>query len=238
MAARGSNGATRIRTKIGVMGSASGPTITNARSIQLSRELGQAVAKAGCILVNGACPGLPDHAAEAAKKAGGFVIGVSPAFSRREHLETYRSPLGWYDVILYTGLGLMERDITNIRSSDAIIVVGGGVGTLNEFTVAFEEKKVIGVLSGSGGVSDHIPAILKMCDRNVAPERLLFDSDPRRLVSQVLRALGCYEGPKHETEVGGERDREKGKAGQAKKDRAKTRLQKEKGRHDLELLKD
>lgn len=225
-----------MRVKIGVMGSASGPTLANERSVRLASDLGHWIAKAGCILVNGACPGLPDHAASAAKKAGGFVLGVSPAFSRREHLETYRSPLECYDVILYTGLGLMERDITNIRSSDAIIVVGGGVGTLNEFTVAFEEKKVVGVLTGSGGVSDHVPAILKMCDRGVAEDRLLFDSDPKRLVSLVLRALETYEGPKHESQVGGEKEREA--ASQVKKDKARLRLQKEKAVHDLEKLND
>ena len=225
-----------MRVKIGVMGSASGPTLENERSVQLARDLGHWIAKAGCILVNGACPGLPDLAACSAKKAGGFVMGVSPAFSRREHLETYRSPIDWYDVILYTGLGLMERDITNIRSSDAIIVVGGGVGTLNEFTVAFEEKKVVGVLTGSGGVSDHVPAILKMCDRGVAEDRLLFDSDPKRLVSLVLRALETYEGPKHESQVGGEKEREA--ASQVKKDKARLRFQKEKAIHDLEKLND
>lgn len=231
-------GGNSMRVKIGVMGSASGPTIANERSVRLAREIGHWIAKAGCILVNGACPGLPDHAAASAKKAGGFVIGVSPAFSRREHLETYRSPLDYYDVILYTGLGLMERDITNIRSSDAVIVVGGGVGTLNEFTVAFEEKKVVGVLTGSGGVSDHIPAILKMCDRNVAEDRLLFDSDPQRLISLVLRALKTYEGPKHESQVGGEKEREREGASQVKKDKAKLTFQKEKAVHDLEKLND
>lgn len=227
-----------MRVKIGVMGSASGPTVTNKRSIQLARELGYWIAKAGCILVNGACPGLPDHAAAAAKKAGGFVLGISPAFSRREHVETYRSPLDWYDVVLYTGLGLMERDITNIRSSDAVILVGGGVGTLNEFTVAFEEKKVVGVLTGSGGISDHIPAVLKMCDRTVAEDRLLFDSDPKRLVRLVLRALSTYEGPKHESQVGGEKEREAEAASQRKKDKAKLDLQRVKGKHDLEKLND
>ena len=133
-----------MKIKIGVMGSASGPTTKSPEAIKKARALGRAIARHQCILITGACPGLPGRAAEGAKHAGGFVFGISPAFSRREHLEIYGSPVAHYDMILYSGMGLMERDIINIRSSDAIALVGGGVGTLNEFTVAYEEKKPIG----------------------------------------------------------------------------------------------
>ncbi|MCK4818959.1 LOG family protein, partial [bacterium] len=154
-----------MKLRIGIMGSAQGPTIENQENIRKSIELGHYIAKADCILVNGACPGLPDEAAFGAHKAGGLVMGVSPAFSEKEHIEHYKSPKEYYDIILYTGMGLMERDIINIRSNDAIILLGGGVGTLNEFTVAYDEGKVIGVLEGSGGVSNHIEDILKICNR-------------------------------------------------------------------------
>ncbi len=61
-----------MKTKIGVMGSASGPTIRNARALQKAYELGISIATRNCILITGACPGLPDKAAEGAKRAGGF----------------------------------------------------------------------------------------------------------------------------------------------------------------------
>lgn len=177
-----------MKLKIGVMGSASGPTIESQETIRKAIEVGHHIAQAGCILVTGACPGLPDQAAFGAHQAGGFVIGVSPAFSMKEHTERYKSPSDYYDVLLYTGMGLMERDILNIRSSDAIIIVGGGIGSLNEFTVAYDEGKVIGILTESGGLSNHIPEILKMCDREMN-ERIISCSDPKTLVQNVIRTI-------------------------------------------------
>lgn len=173
------------------MGSAQGPVITQKENIKKAEKLGIEIANANCILVNGACPGLPDDAARGAKKVGGFVLGISPAFSLRAHREKYLSPDENYDLILFTGLGLMERDIVNIRSSDAIIIVGGGIGTLNEFTVAYEEGKVIGVLKETGGISDNITDILKMAHRDDPKEmeKLVFESDPKKLVATVLKKL-------------------------------------------------
>ncbi|MCD5383089.1 hypothetical protein LR002_03125 [Candidatus Gracilibacteria bacterium] len=178
----------RQKTKIGVMGSAQGPTTGRNEGILKSQELGKWIAKLDCILVNGACPGLPNEAAIGAKENGGFVVGISPAFSEQEHIEIYKSPSSEYDIILYTGQGLMGRDVTNIRSSDAICLVGGGVGTLNEFVVAYDEQKLVGVLTGTGGVADNLPEILKICNREVT-NRIIFESDPKTLVEKMVLAL-------------------------------------------------
>ena len=195
-----------LRIKIGVMGSASGPTIKDAGALERAFRLGGAIARRDVILITGACPGLPDKAAEGAKAAGGFVLGISPAFSLREHLEIYGSPIDHYDMILYSGLGLMERDIINIRSSDAIALVGGGMGSLNEFTVAYEEKKPIGVLTGTGGLSDHVPEILSFLHRHNDPERVLYDANPARLIARLLAVVARTEPPFRESDVGGEKE--------------------------------
>ena len=188
-----------MKYKIGVMGSAQGPTIKVQENIRKAIAVGQEIAEAGCILVTGACPGLPDEAAFGARNKGGLTMGVSPAFSEKEHVEIYHSPTDNFDIIIYTGMGLMERDLINIRSSDAIIILGGGVGTLNEFTVAYDDGKVVGVLTGSGGVSDHIDEILKICDREVT-EGVIFDSDPKALVEKVVTYLKQHPGPTLEDE--------------------------------------
>ena len=174
-----------MKYRIGVMGSAQGPTIRVQENITKAIKIGQEIARADCILVTGACPGLPDEAAFGAKNAGGMTMGVSPAFSQKEHTERYKSPEENYDIILYTGMGLMERDLINIRSSDAIVILGGGVGTLNEFTVAFDEEKIVGVLTGTGGVSDHIDEVLKICDRKME-DFVVFDDDPKKLIAKVV----------------------------------------------------
>ena len=175
-----------MKYRIGVMGSAQGPTIKVQENIKKAIMIGQEIARADCILVNGACPGLPDEAAFGAKNVGGLTMGISPAFSEEEHTKMYKSPNDNYDIILYTGMGLMERDLINIRSSDAIVILGGGVGTLNEFTVAFDDQKVVGVLTGTGGVSDHIDRILEICDREME-DYVIFDSDPKELVKKFSK---------------------------------------------------
>lgn len=178
-----------MKIKIGIMGSAQGPAIMQESNKQKAHMVGKAIAEADGIVVNGACFGLPHEAAIGAKENGGFVIGVSPAFSLKEHVERYKSPdEQYYDVLLFTGMGLMERDILNIRSSDAIIVIGGGIGTLNEFTVAFDEGRYIGVLTGTDGISSHIPDIVKKCHRELG-DRIIFDDDPKKLVQRLTKLV-------------------------------------------------
>lgn len=176
------------KIKIWVMWSAQWPTIWRSDWIIKSQEVWKWIAKLDCILINWACPGLPNEAAIWAKEAWWFVIGISPAFSEYEHVETYRSPLSAYDVVMYTWKWLLERDITNIRSSDAIITVWWWVWTLNEFIVAYDELKIVWVLTWTWWTSDNIPKILKMCNREVT-NRIIFDSDPKTLVEKVVLAL-------------------------------------------------
>ena len=186
-----------MRLKIGVMGSASGDAIETKEYMEKSRQVGRWIARKDCILVNGACPGLPHAAAEGAKEENGFVLGVSPAFSRHEHVKEYKSPFGVYDVLLYTGMGFMERDIMNIRSSDGIIFLGGGIGTLNEFTIAYEEGKPLGVLLNSGGVSNHLEQIVRWCGREIH-DNMVFSDDPQELVQKLIYLIHEYPSPIHE----------------------------------------
>ena len=174
--------------KIGVMGSAQGPSIIQKENTALALRIGEAIATKEHILLNGACPGLPNDAAIGAKRAGGFVMGVSPAFSRKEHIDKYNSPIDPYDMILYSGMGLMQRDLLNIRCSDAIIVLGGGMGTLNEFSIAFDEGRYVGVLTSTEGISKHIKEIIKQCNREEGG-RVFYHDDPEELVNMIIHAL-------------------------------------------------
>jgi len=151
-------------------------------------DLGAALAKHDCILVTGATTGLPDLVARAFRKQGGFALGISPAENRAEHLDRYGLPEEGADVIIYTGFGYKGRNVINIRSADIVIIFGGATGTLNEFTIAYDEGKIIGVLEGSGGVADHIREIIDFCNK---PTRgaVLFDDEPARLIQRCLAAL-------------------------------------------------
>jgi uncharacterized protein (TIGR00725 family) len=171
--------------KIGVMGGATG-RISRAH-LNKAHELGRAIAQSGCVLITGACPGLPLAAACGAKQAGGTVVGISPGLSLDEHVYKYDSPAEFHDVLIFTGSGLMGREVVNIRSSDIVVIVGGRSGTLGELAIAYDEGKLIGVLTGTGGISDLVADILTACAKGTGAE-VLYDAAPRQLVMRLLRA--------------------------------------------------
>jgi uncharacterized protein (TIGR00725 family) len=177
--------------KIGVMGSASGPQVEDPIAIEKAKKLGEEIGKRGYIFINGACPGLPDVSRKAAQAAGAFTLGVSPAFSEYEHVNEYLSPHD-HDMIIYTGMGFMERDIINIRSSDAVVIIGGGIGTLNEFTIAYDEGRPIGIITNSGGISNHVEYIVKeLCLREMPPN-IVMDDDPAGLLDKLEVAINAF----------------------------------------------
>lgn len=179
------------RLKIGVMGSASGPQTTDPVAREKARLVGEEIGKRGHIFINGACPGLPNDALVGCKAAGGFTIGISPAFSEYQHVHEYQSPHD-HDMIMFTGMGFMERDIINIRSADGVVIIGGGIGTLNELTIAYDEGRPIGVVTNSGGISNSIPHIIEeLCKRQVPPN-MVFDDDPSALLTKLEIAIRAF----------------------------------------------
>jgi hypothetical protein len=174
---------TEVQVRIGVMGSAGGDTTPDV--VAVCRRLGGVIAERGCCLLTGACPGLPHDAVLGAKAAGGHVVGISPAATLREHVEAHASPYREYDVLILTGMGLMGRELINIHSSDIVIVVGGRSGTLGEFAIAFEHGKLIGVLTGSGGITAALPALEASLDKRTGAE-VMYESDPMVLVDRLV----------------------------------------------------
>lgn len=169
--------------KIGVMGSAD--EVIPDEHLSLAEQLGEAIARSGCVLITGGCPGLPLAAARGAKLAGGTVIGISPGLSLEEHVFKFESPTVHHDVLIFTGSGLMGREVVNIRSSDIVVIIGGSSGTLGELAIAYDEGKLIGALTGIGGISDMAELILAACNK-VTGARVLYDGDPHMLIERLL----------------------------------------------------
>lgn len=175
-----------LKYKICVSGAAeTGHCASNA--LDKAKELGKEVALHGGVLVNGATTGFPFWAAMGAKEEGGFCIGISPAGSEREHVEGYELPVDYMDIIIYTGFGYSGRNLLLTRSSDAVIIGCGRWGTMNEFTIALEDGKPIGVLENSGGSTEMIPQIMEKSHRG--PGNIVYDSDPKKLVEKVLELV-------------------------------------------------
>jgi len=173
-----------LRFTIGVAGSAAGNITEKLK--KSAYVVGQEIARAGAILVTGACTGLSFEAARGAKTKGGLVIGVSPAGTKKEHQETYQFPINYFDLIIYTGFGLKGRNVVWVRSCDAVICIAGRIGTLNEFTIAYDEEKPIGILQ-PGGVSELIPEIIKVAKKGKT--KIVYETDPKKLVIKLLKNL-------------------------------------------------
>ncbi len=175
-----------LKYKICVSGAAE-TDICSGDAVIKAGKLGGLVAKHGMILVTGATTGIPYWAAKGAKEAGGIVIGLSPAASKVAHTKSYHLPTDYHDLIIYTGFDYAGRNLLLTRSSDAIITICGRMGTLNEFTIGFEDQKPLGVLIGTGGISDMIEEIIKKAHKGGG--KVVFDSDPETLLDKVVALI-------------------------------------------------
>lgn len=156
-------------------------------SLDQAKALGREAATHNAILVTGATTGFPLWAAMGARDAGGTVIGFSPAASLREHTEVYRLPDEHTDMLVYTGFGHAGKDLLMVRSADAVLFGCGNVPTVNEFTIALQEKKVIGILQGDWHTDELLAEILKQAETK--ENAVIFDTDPRRLIEQVIKKV-------------------------------------------------
>ncbi len=176
----------KTKYKIGVSGAAeTGHCAIDA--LEKAEEIGREIAKAGMTLITGATTGIPYWAAKGAKEEDGYVIGYSPAASEIAHIKSYQLPLDYHDNIVYTGFNYAGRNLLLIRACDAIITICGRMGTLNEFTIAFEDDKPVGVLEGTGGTADLIRDLIAKSHRG--PGKVVFSNDPKELLKMVTKLI-------------------------------------------------
>ena len=169
--------------KIGISGAAE-TGHCGVDALDKAKELGREIVRQGAILVTGATTGFPLWVAMGAKELNGVSIGFSPAASEREHVEVYKLPLDYLDLIIYTGFGYPGRDLLMTRSVDAVICGCGRVGTIHEFTVAFEDGKPIGVFEGPWETGDELKDIIAKGHRPNA--KIVVGDNPKKLVADVI----------------------------------------------------
>src|SRR5512145_2093274 len=172
-----------MRIKLGVMGSAapeSSRLETGSTLVEKAERLGRAIAAKDVVLFTGATTGLVYVVGKTAHDAGGFHVGISPASNEVEHVERYKLPIDACDAIVYTGFGLKGRNVVLVRSCDIVIFISGGMGSLNEFTLAHDEERIIGCYLGTGVVADESRYLLERFStrKNL---QLVVQSDPARL---------------------------------------------------------
>ncbi len=157
-----------------------------------AKELGKEIIRQGAILMTGATTGFPLWAAIGAKEEKGMSIGFSPAATEKEHIMIYRLPLEALDVVVYTGFGYPGRDLILTRSTDAIIIGPGRIGTIHEFVIGYEDHKPVGILQGDWDTDEVIKNIMDKSHRQ--NDQVIFDDDPKRLVQRIVEMVKKVKG--------------------------------------------
>ena len=70
---------------------------------------------------------------------------------------------------------------------DAMIIGPGRIGTLNEFSVSFEDRRPIGVLEGSWKTDEFLREVIDAAHR--PNDFVVFDSDPKALVERLIQMV-------------------------------------------------
>lgn len=149
-------------------------------ALAAAEEVGRVLARRGAVVVSGGLSGVMEAVSRGAKSEGGLVIGMLPGFDKREANE-------YVDIAITTGMGWMRNTLC-VRASDAVIMVSGAIGTLNELTVAYQEKPTV-ILEGTGGWADRIRDVAykgKHLDES-GSATLHFASTPEEAVDLALR---------------------------------------------------
>ncbi|MGB0925166.1 MAG: hypothetical protein ACPGTS_00480 [Minisyncoccia bacterium] len=155
-------------------------------ALEKAQILGEKIAGHNCVLNIPASTGFPFWVAKGARNVDGTVVGFSPAANEHEHVHTYDLPTKYMDIIIYSGFGYAGADLLQSRSSDAIIFGYGGVETIHEFWVAFQENKPIGILKGDWDTDEVLYSILKN-NEEFDHDRVIFDEDPNRLIERLIK---------------------------------------------------
>ncbi len=118
-----------------------GASSATEEEFKTAEEVGREVAKRGAVLICGGLGGVMEAAAKGAREAGGLTVGILPG-EDTEEMNPY------IDIPIVTGLGYARNTLV-AYSGDAVIAVGGKLGTLSEIAYALMKyKPVVGISTG------------------------------------------------------------------------------------------
>src|SRR6266446_5024827 len=179
-----------MKTIVGVMGSGLDPLSGSANNIVSAKAeaLGRTIAGKDVILFTGATTGIIYRVGKTAHDTGALHVGVSPAGNLREHMQRYQLPSDACDILIYTGFGLKGRNVVLVRSCDILLFIAGAMGSLNEFTIAHDEGKVIGCLTETGGVADEVEYLLEKFSKPTGAQVFLH-TEPEQLLAACLESM-------------------------------------------------
>jgi predicted Rossmann-fold nucleotide-binding protein len=187
-----------MKYKLGVFGSSAGDT---GKVLPRAQELGAVLAKYAdsVIIITGACAGLPYAVARAAADKGVEIWGFSSEVDLdKQKLRDPDNDHGIYTKLIYVPedyplvdfdrARMKYRNVISTANCDAGIFISGRWGTLNEFTNLIDMQKIAGVLTGTGGAADELPALSQKISK-AGQGHVIFNENPKILVEQLLSSL-------------------------------------------------
>lgn len=187
--------------KIGVFGSA----VDEKKASLKARELGQVLGENKITLVTGACDGIPNEIAREAFRKGSKIYGYSPVINFEQQKKfTPNIDISIYKKIYYMPKNFKfsdnidvckkYRNVISIANCDGGIIVSGRWGTMDEFTHLYDMGKVIGVLTGTGGIADELQRLTEKITKK-SRAKIFFNSSPKELVESIINELGKRQVP-------------------------------------------
>lgn len=187
-----------MKYKIGIFGSSAGGL---DKILPIAKKLGKELGKYKdkIILITGAADGLPYETIKEAHKQGSNVWGFSTSvdlknlkiLSPQQDLSLYKKLVYVsknYEFVREVQVCRKYRNVTSTANCDAGIIISGRWGTMNEFTNLYDMGKIIGILTGTGGIADELPKLIKKISKKTKAV-VVFDKSPKLLINKVINIL-------------------------------------------------
>jgi uncharacterized protein (TIGR00725 family) len=158
---------------------------------QLSQNIGQALVDAGHRVLTGGCGGVMEAAFIGARQSTRYVCGDTVAVLPGHDQNKANA---FADIVIPTGLDHVRNSI--VAHADAVVVIGGGAGTLSEVCFAWMYKRLVIALRIDGWsqkLADHpLDHRIRYPDY---PDDRIFGADNEKDVTQILsQQLSRYVG--------------------------------------------
>ncbi|MFT7557713.1 MAG: hypothetical protein ACI83D_000381 [Planctomycetota bacterium] len=159
----------------------------NLHTLEIAEKLGQTIALHGHTLMTGSTIGFSLWSAKGAQSHNGRVVTFSPGKNKYEHEHVFQLPLQYADTYIFTGMGKAGKNILMTRSADVVIFGPGSIDVVQEFTIALQEEKPIGILEGPWQTDPCFSEILQ--SSSYSQKDVIHDADPRRLLEQLIAKI-------------------------------------------------
>jgi hypothetical protein len=139
----------------------------------LGKELGKRY-----IILSGGRDGVMEEIAKGVNEVNGKIIGILPFEEQGNKFNSFE---------IKTGLDFQMRSFVIIKSADAVISIGGEIGTAIEILATYANKKPLILFNGTGGWTDKVQKIL--IDGKFLDNRRLVEVKIGNTVEEVLNIL-------------------------------------------------